>query len=70
VIFLGVGSSSNGSIRSTEELIHRHATSGFCPVAVEGGDAALIVFTSGTTGPAKGVCLTHASLEFQVNYLL
>src|SRR6478735_1497253 len=34
--------------------------------AVEPGDVATLIFTSGTTGPPKGVELTHANLLAQV----
>jgi long-chain acyl-CoA synthetase len=33
-------------------------------------DAAMLFYTSGTTGPPKGVPLTHGNLMFQVNTLL
>lgn len=36
------------------------------PVAVQGDDLALLPYTSGTTGAAKGCCHTHASLMHNV----
>ena len=38
--------------------------------AVEPGDVATLIFTSGTTGPPKGVELTHANLLAQVTATL
>ena len=50
---------------STEELIDDSASG----ERFEGGssqDIAAIIFTSGTTGPAKGASISHAALAFQV----
>lgn len=40
------------------------------PVPVISSDAAMLLYTSGTTGPPKGVLLTHGNLHSQANCLL
>lgn len=37
---------------------------------IEATDGAALFYTSGTTGPAKGVPLSHANLSFQINRIL
>lgn len=51
---------------STEALISTNEGAPFGKGGAGSQDVAVIVFTSGTAGPAKGVCLTHAALSFQV----
>ena len=40
------------------------------PPGLQAGDGAALFYTSGTTGAAKGVPLTHANLAFQIDSLL
>jgi acyl-CoA synthetase (AMP-forming)/AMP-acid ligase II len=39
------------------------------PVSVEANDLAAILFTSGSTGPAKGVCYTHGIFSAQIKLI-
>lgn len=51
---------------STERLMEAHLGSSQMQPMPSKDDLAMIVFTSGTTGAAKGVRLTHQALCFQV----
>lgn len=44
-------------------------TSTFAPVEAAADELAAILFTSGSTGPAKGVCYTHAMFDAQVRLI-
>jgi long-chain acyl-CoA synthetase len=39
----------------------------YTPVAVDSRDVAIITFTSGTTGRAKGACITHANVVWSAH---
>lgn len=47
-----------------DEEVHRHR------LAVAPGSPAALVYTSGTTGPARGCVITHANLAFECDTLL
>lgn len=51
---------------STLTSVARGASSSFEPVATTAGDTAAILFTSGSTGPAKGVIYEHGMFGAQV----
>lgn len=56
-----------GVDRTSFEQLQTMGDSGYCPPPVEPDDLATLIFTSGTTGPPKGVELTHASILFMVD---
>jgi len=58
---IGVAGSSGTGITSYEALLER-ASSQFDAVATRSGDPALLVYTSGTTGPPKGALMPHRCL--------
>ena len=61
------GESEEGALNPGQLLAARSCNVVLDEVA--GGDLAVIVFTSGTTGQPKGVMLTHANLAAQVDSL-
>jgi len=58
---IGVAGSSGTGITLYEALLER-ASSQFDAVATRSGDPALLVYTSGTTGPPKGALMPHRCL--------
>jgi long-chain acyl-CoA synthetase len=64
VTFEGSGS------QSYVELLARGASQSAPSVTPDPADVASIVYTSGTTGNPKGVCLTHSNLACNVSALL
>jgi long-chain acyl-CoA synthetase len=60
-----------GAVISWEEFLGLGAgQAGFVPARINRSDPATLVFTSGTTGQARGVMFNHANLEWQAEAML
>jgi len=66
-ILLGDGADG---VRGWQDLQESNVESGQPAVRVSPDDRAVLFYTSGTTGPPKGVPLTHRNLAFQLNTLV
>ena len=60
---------AGAGVQSSGDLISAHQGAQL-QLLQNADNLAMIVFTSGTTGMAKGVCLSHATLDFQVRHHL
>ena len=59
-----------GDLLLAEDLGELSGGAGFTPPAVEGGDLAMLLYTSGTTGKSKGAEITHDNVLATVTGLL
>ena len=60
-----------GEVLLAEELADlSHDAAGFAPPLVEGGDLAMLLYTSGTTGKSKGAEITHDNVLATMTGLL
>lgn len=67
--FASVGTRLTVSPKATARLLAEAPAEVFEPVEPADDELAAILFTSGSTGPAKGVCYTHAHFAAQVALL-
>lgn len=68
-VSLSVGRRRYGAQTTLAELLARPASGRWPPPPSRPEDLAAILFTTGSTGPAKGVCYTHAMFAAQVRHI-
>ena len=53
------------SVQTIDEIIASESSEEpILPIAIDGEDLAYVVYTSGSTGQPKGVCVTHKNLVY------